>query len=334
MFGAQGLDVSPLKGRTMLNLDSEATGVVTVSCAGGARVYLRWTPACEEAACLPVRVTLSGLRGGHSGVEIDKGRGNANLLMGRLLRAIGAQASMRLVALHGGTADNAIPLSCEAEIAVNPEDAEAVYAAVDAVCGALRAELALTDPGVRVGVAPGQPGVRSVLSEADTARILDALTLAPNGVQQMSYALPGLPETSLNLGVLTLDEQSAVMTFSVRSSVESRKKDLIGKLRCLARLTGAEVEVSGDYPGWAYRNDSPLRERMIRVYKEMFGAEPEVVAIHAGLECGLFAAKLPGLDCVSVGPQMLDIHTAKERMSVSSMARTWDFVKAVLKASV
>ena len=331
MFGAQGLDASALKGRTMLNLDSEEEGVFTVSCAGGARVRLRWTPAREEVGGLPISVTVSGLRGGHSGVEIDKGRGNANLLMGRVLRAVSARVPMRLVSLRGGTADNAIPRSCTAEIVINAEDAEAVFAAVDESCGELRAEFALTDPGVRFGVAQGQPGACSALTEADTARILDALTLVPNSVQAMSFALPGLPETSLNLGMLSLDAQDASMTFSVRSSVASAKRALIEKLRCVAAVCGAEATVSGDYPAWEYRADSPLREKMVRIYREMFGAEPKVVAIHAGLECGLLAEKLPGLDCVSIGPQMLAIHTAEERMSVSSMARTWEFVKAILK---
>ena len=171
------------------------------------------------------------------------------------------------------------------------------------------------------------------LTQADTAHILDALSLVPNGIQSMSFALPGLPETSLNLGVLSLDPSGAVMTFSVRSSVASRKKDLIEKLRCVAAVTGAEAEISGDYPAWEYKADSPLRERMIRIYRDMYAAEPKVVAIHAGLECGLLAEKLPGLDCVSIGPDMLDIHTADERMSIASMSRTWEFVKAILRES-
>ncbi len=333
MFGAQGLDASMLRGRTMLNLDSEAEGVFTVACAGGARVYLRWRVPREEAEALPMLVTIEGLRGGHSGAEIDKGRGNANILMGRLLRAVRAVSPLRLVSLRGGTADNAIPQSCAAEIAVAPECAEAVYAAADAVCGELRSELKLTDPGLRVGVAPAQPGAYSVLTEADTDRILDALTLVPDGIQTMSFALPGLPETSLNLGMLSLDADEAVMTFAVRSSVASRKRALIEKLRCTADVTGADFEIGGDYPAWEYRTDSPLRERMLRVYREMFCAEPKVLAIHAGLECGLLAEKLPGLDCVSIGPDMLDIHTAGERMSISSMERTWEFVKAVLRES-
>ncbi len=333
MFGAQGLDTSPLRGRTMLNLDSEAEGIFTVSCAGGARVYLRWKPEREDVAALPLRLTVEGLNGGHSGIAIDKGRGNANQLMGRLLRAAAAAAPLRLVSLNGGTADNAIPCACAAEIAVNPEDAEAVYHAVDRLCGSFRAELALTDPGVRIGVAPGQTGSLSVLSEADTQRILDALTVVPNGIQSMSFALPGLPETSLNLGVLSLDPEGAVMTFSVRSSVASRKRELIERLRCVAALTGAETEISGDYPAWEYKADSPLRERMQRIYSALFGSEPQVMAIHAGLECGLLGEKLPGLDCVSIGPALQDVHTASERMCISSVARTWEFVKAILRES-
>ena len=331
MFGAKGLDAALLRGRTMLNLDSEAEGVFTVACAGGARVHLRWEPAREDVEALPMRVTIEGLRGGHSGVEIDKGRGNANILMGRLLRAICSASPLRLVSLRGGTADNAIPQSCSAVIAVAPEAAEAVYAAADRACGELRAELSLTDPGFRLGVAPGQPDVCSALTETDTERILDALTLVPDGIQAMSFSLPGLPETSLNLGMLTLDGDGAVMTFAVRSSVASRKRAVIEKLRCTAAVTGAAFEVSGDYPAWEYRADSPLRERMTEIYREMFGAEPKIVSIHAGLECGLLAEKLPGLDCVSIGPDMLDIHTAKERLSISSTARTWEFVKAILR---
>ena len=323
MFGAQGLDVSPLKGRTLLNLDSEAEGVFTVACAGGARVYLRWTPRFEPVAALPMRVTIGGLRGGHSGVEIDKGRGNANILMGRLLREVCAGVPIRLLSLRGGTADNAIPLSCEAEIAVAPEDAEAAYAAVDAVCGALRAELALTDPGLRIGVAPGQPETVSALTQADTAHILDALSLVPNGIQSMSFALPGLPETSLNLGVLSLDPSGAVMTFSVRSSVASRKKDLIEKLRCVAAVTGAEAEISGDYPAWEYNSESEILPVLCRLYEEQCGEKPVIKGIHAGLECGVIYHALKPVDIVSFGPTIKGAHTPTETLSVESTQRTF-----------
>ena len=333
MDGAEGLDVTPLLGRTMLNLDSEAEGVFTVACAGGARVRLRWTPISEAVTAQPMRLRVEGLLGGHSGAEIDAGRGNANMLMGRLLRALREAAPVRLVSLSGGTADNAIPAACAAEVFCAPEDAMALLDAADRLCEDYRRELAATDPGVRIRAELRPVETAPALSEADTGRLIDALTLAPNGIQAMSFALPGLPETSLNLGILTLDEGGAAMTFSVRSSVASRKRELIDRLRTLASLTGASFEFGGEYPAWEYREISPLRERMVRIYREMYGAEPKVLAIHAGLECGLLAEKLPGLDCVSIGPDMLDIHTPGERLSIPSVARTWEFVKEVLKQS-
>jgi len=333
MFGAQGLDVTPLRGRTMLNLDSEEEGVFTVSCAGGARVRLNWTPERESVAAQPLRVTVDGLRGGHSGVEIDKGRGNANVLMGRLLNALRAAAPLRLISAQGGTADNAIPSACSALLCAAPGDAMALLDAADRQCEIFRRELSLTDPDVRVRAELGQSAVFEALGETDTQRLLDALTLLPSGVQHMSFALPGLVETSLNLGMFSLTEDGAAMTFSVRSSVASRKQALIEHLRCCARVTGAACTVSGDYPAWEYRADSPLRERMVAIYRAQYGAEPQVVAIHAGLECGLLAEKLQGLDCVSIGPRMSGIHTPSERLYISSVERTWTFVKQILKES-
>ncbi len=333
MFGAQGLDVSPLRGRTMLNLDSEEEGVFTVSCAGGARAYLQWTLPCEPVAAQPLRMRVEGLQGGHSGVEIDKGRGNANLLMGRLLRTLRETAPIRLVSLGGGTADNAIPSACDAEIAAAPEDAMALLDAADRLCEVYRKEYAVTDPGVRIRAEMRPTEKLNALGEADTERLLNALALLPNGIQAMSADLPGLPETSLNLGMLRLDGGAAEMTFSVRSSVASRKQEVLARLRCAAAVFGAEFEVSGEYPAWEYRADSPLRERMLRIYERMFGTQPQVLAIHGGLECGLLAEKLPGLDCVSVGPEMLGIHSPAERMSISSMERTWRFVREILKES-
>ena len=333
MFGAVGLDAAPLKGRRMLNLDSEEEGVFTVSCAGGARVYLRWQLRPEGVGAQPLRLSVEGLLGGHSGVEIDKGRGNANLLMGRLLRALRDTAPIRLVTLQGGTADNAIPSACSALVLCAPEDAMALLDTADRLCEVYRSEFSVTDPGVRIRAELRSVDEFSALSEEDTGRLLDALALAPNGILAMSADLPGLPETSLNLGMLRLEGGAAEMTFSVRSSVASRKQAVIGRLRRLAAVFGADFELSGEYPAWEYRADSPLRERMMRIYREMFGAEPQILAIHGGLECGLLSEKLPGLDCVSIGPQMTDIHSPGERMSVASMARTWEFVKAVLKES-
>ena len=334
MFGAAALAVSPLTGRTMLNLDSEDEGIFTVSCAGGARVRLYWdTLSVSPAAGLPLRLRVDGLLGGHSGVEIDKGRANANILMGRVLRALSAKTALRLISLRGGTADNAIPFACEAEAVVAPEDAEAVLAVSEELDEVFRREFSRTDPGLRLHAALDAERACAALSRADSDRLISALTLAPNGIQAMSRDIPGLPETSLNLGMLSLEGSAAKLTFSVRSSVSAAKRTLIDRLCCLAEVCGARPEISGDYPAWEYRADSPLRERMVRIYREMFGAEPQVLAIHAGLECGILSEKLPGLDCVSFGPDLLDIHTASERMRISSVQRTWEFVKAILKES-
>ncbi len=171
------------------------------------------------------------------------------------------------------------------------------------------------------------------LTPEETSRFLDTLCAAPNGVQAMSAALPGLVETSLNLGLLALDAALWRMTFSLRSSAPEGKPQLTAALQALAAGAGAEVEVRGDYPAWSYRADSPLRERMVRIYEQMFGVSPAVVSIHAGLECGILAEKLPGLDCVSFGPDITDIHTPNERLHIASTARTWEFVKAILRDS-
>ena len=269
MFGAAALDVSPLTGRTMLNLDSEEESVFTVSCAGGARVKLLWELNPAPAEGLPLRLRIDGLQGGHSGVEIDKGRANANVLMGRVLRALSAKTALRLVSLQGGTADNAIPFACEAEAVVAPEDAEAVLAVTEALDGIFRKEYAHTDRDVRLRAALEGRRACAALCRADTDRLIAALTLTPNGIQAMSREISGLPETSLNLGMLTLSGAAAKLTYSVRSSVSAAKRTLIDRLCCLAEVCGAKAEISGDYPAWEYRADSPLRERMVRIYREL-----------------------------------------------------------------
>ena len=333
MYGAQGLDPAPLRGRTVLNLDSEEEGTFTVACAGGARVSLSTIPAWESCPLLPVTLRVDGLLGGHSGIEIDRNRGNAIRLMSRLLRELSKHTSLRLCSLSGGTADNAIPFSCEAKIAVLPGDADAVLAIVERMNGVYRSEFALSDGDVQVSASLGAEQVCTVLTAGDTQRILLALNLVPNGVQAMSAAMPGLPETSLNLGMIDLNDAGFRAAFSVRSSVASRKAAVIDRLRCAAEASGLDFAVSGDYPAWEYRPDSPLRERMVRIFTEQYGHPPRVVSIHAGLECGILSQKLPGMDCVSFGPDITDIHTAAERLHLASARRVWAFLLEVLKQS-
>lgn len=327
MLGAEALDASPLRGRILLNLDSEDEGVFTVSCAGGRLVRCVLPVKREAFPGVALDIVVRGLTGGHSGIEIHRGGANASVLLGRVLASLRRATPARVTQVHGGLKDNAIPVLAQAQVVV----ADAAAAAeVCRDCEAMfRAEYAATDPHIEVLAAPGEPG--TPMDERGSADTVCLLLCQPNGVQAMSAFDPGLVETSLNLGILTTEADCVCAAYCVRSSVESRKELLTERLRSLTERLGGRIETSGDYPGWAFRSDSPLRETMVEVFREQYGREPVISAIHAGLECGLFAGKLPGLDCVSIGPQLEGIHTPRERMSVSSVARTWALVTETLK---
>ena len=330
MDGAMALDVSPIRGRKLLNLDSEVEGVFTVSCAGGSMAACGLPVARAPFGGDILRVRVAGLTGGHSGAEIHKGRANANMLLGRLLRAMAAETELRLVSADGGLKDNAIPVAAEAVVAA--EDGRKAKAAAERMAACFQTEYRRSDPMLTVtaeeAAAAWQP-----MDASSTERTVRLLACAPNGVQTMSQDIHGLVQTSLNLGILKTGENAVTASFCIRSSVDSEKEMLKDRLACLLAQLGGGVSFSGEYPGWAYRPDSPLRELMTEVYREQYGREPKVEAIHAGLECGLLAGKLPGLDCVSIGPDLLEIHTPREKMSISSVQRVWAFVREVLKRS-
>ncbi len=330
MDGAMALDVSPIRGRKLLNLDSEAEGVFTVSCAGGSMAACGLPVARAPFGGDILRVRVAGLTGGHSGAEIHKGRANANMLLGRLLRAMAAETELRLVSADGGLKDNAIPVAAEAVVAA--EDGRKAKAAAERMAACFQTEYRRSDPMLTVtaeeAAAAWQP-----MDASSTERTVCLLACAPNGVQTMSQDIHGLVQTSLNLGILKTGENTVTASFCIRSSVDSEKEMLKDRLACLLAQLGGGVSFSGEYPGWAYRPDSPLRELMTEVYREQYGREPKVEAIHAGLECGLLAGKLPGLDCVSIGPDLLEIHTPREKMSISSVQRVWMFVREILKRS-
>ena len=330
MDGAMALDVSPIRGRKLLNLDSEAEGVFTVSCAGGSMAACGLPVARAPFGGDILRVRVAGLTGGHSGAEIHKGRANANMLLGRLLRAMAAETELRLVSADGGLKDNAIPVAAEAVVAA--EDGRKAKAAAERMAACFQTEYRRSDPMLTVtaeeAAAAWQP-----MDASSTERTVCLLACAPNGVQTMSQDIHGLVQTSLNLGILKTGENAVTASFCIRSSVDSEKEMLKDRLACLLAQLGGRVSFSGEYPGWAYRPDSPLRELMTEVYREQYGREPKVEAIHAGLECGLLAGKLPGLDCVSIGPDLLEIHTPREKMSISSVQRVWMFVREILKRS-
>ena len=329
MLGAAALDAAGLRSKYLLNLDSEEEGVFTVSCAGGARASVLLPLARAPYAGKALRLTVDGLQGGHSGVEIDKGRANADLLLGRVLAGMQlAGVDFRLVDVAGGLKDNAIPVSCTAVL--RAADPAAVCAAAAKTDAAFRAEYQTADPGVHVH-AESCGDERAAMDEATTRRVVCLLSLAPNGIQEMSRDIPGLVQTSLNLGILGCSGEQLEASFCLRSSVASQKTMMRERLDTLAALLGGRVEYSGDYPAWEYKKESALRERMTEVYRAQYGKEPEIAAIHAGVECGLFCGKLPGLDCVSFGPELEQIHTPRERMNVASVQRVWAFTLEVLK---
>lgn len=331
MEGASHIDLSVCRGRRMLNLDNEEEGVLLTSCAGGARVHGRLAVSAEKISGVRMEVVFDGMLGGHSGSEIDKGRANANLLPGRLMRALPPEADARFLSLNGGSADNAIPSSSRAVLVVKEEAAADVRKAAEALSQTLRREYAATDPGVGIRVETEEKGEWEAFTRQSTDQVTAILALMPNGIQRMSADIPGLVQTSLNLGILETKDGCVSFDYSVRSSVGSEKDWLIDRVCLLLSLQGAEYTVTGSYPAWEYRRDSALRDRMVRVYEKMFGSAPRVEAIHAGLECGILASKLPGLDCVSIGPDMKDIHTPRERLSISSTERVWNYILEILK---
>ena len=329
MEGATGIDLSMLKGRTLINIDSEEEGIFTVSCAGGARGTIT-LPVSRRAVYGPcVKLTVEGLQGGHSGVEIHKNRANASKVMGEFLSRIQSIMPLCLTKLSGGSKDNAIPRSCTVTLVAMGSHIERINEVAEKLQQEIREQY--DEPEARIYGDDVDAFGGNALSTQDTAKVIALLCAAPNGVQAWSKDIEGLVQTSLNLGIAKLEKNELKLTFAVRSSVNQEKRELLAQLEQLARFNDGEYSEMGDYPAWEYRKDSRLRDTMVRVYGQMFAREPEVVAIHAGLECGILSDKLPGLDCVSIGPNMQDIHTSRERLEIASTQRTWDFLLEILK---
>ncbi len=328
MFGAAGVDLSEIKGRTLLNLDSEEEGIFTVSCAGGARGTIRM-PVQRRAVYGPcVRLTVEGLQGGHSGIEIHKNRANANKVMGEFLSRIQKLMPVCITKMQGGAKDNAIPRSCQVTLVALGMYIERINDIAQQLQNEIREQYDEPELTVRGDDVDALGG--NALTTECSAKLIALLNACPNGVQSWSNDIDGLVQTSLNLGIAELSDELQLI-FAVRSSVNSEKRELLDRLKELAQFHGADYSELGDYPAWEYKQDSCLRDTVVRVYRDMFGKEPQVVAIHAGLECGLLSEKLPGLDCVSMGPDMKDIHTSRERLSIASTERTWKFLLEVLK---
>ncbi len=332
LLGAGSIDVSPLKGKTMINIDSEDEGIFTVSCAGGNTVDCRLSISTDDYEGTAYTLEITGCKGGHSGVEIDKGRANPNVLMGRLLQEIQSGTSLKIVSVDGGLKDNAIPVQAKAVI-VCPEETggEGVAQAIERMQTIFSNEYATADPDVKIALTKEESANIKVTDQMSTDKIICMLTCMPNGIQSMSMDIDGLVQTSLNIGIVETHEDYFRMSFCVRSSVDSEREMLNRRIGALMAQFGGTMKIEGDYPGWEYKKDSTLRELMIDVFKDQYGKEPKVEAIHAGLECGMFAGKIPGLDCVSIGPDLRQIHTVRESMNIPSVQRVFAFVLEVLK---
>ena len=377
MDGARGIDLSMLTGNRMINLDSEEEGIFLTSCAGGARVHCNLPLKMADCEGIAMKVTVGGLQGGHSGGEIHKERGNANCLFGRLLQRLTEQIPVCIREIAGGLADNAIPRETAAVLVIEERNREKFVEILRTVETEIKAELATKDPGFVIEAAEAGQGHFFCVTAEDTGKAAAFLCALPNGVQAMSADMPGLVETSLNLGIMKFtmcndftnincqkieggipkeasrakagngipeeadcekvgndvpkENGGLLAEFSVRSSVESAKRALIDRLCAVTKLAGGSNTVTGDYPGWKYRKDSPLRDKMVALYWDMYGTEPKVEAIHAGLECGILGSKIQDLDCVSIGPDMTAIHTTEETLSISSTGRVWEYLVRLLE---
>ena len=315
MDGAQALDFRNLKSRRLLNLDSEAEGMIIAGCAGGVRADCSFPVAREEYDGISCTLSVDGLKGGHSGEEINKGRLNANKALGRLLYALNKNGLIRLVSIEGGVVDNAIPVKANAVFAADEDDLAMIKSLVLAIGDHIKNEFASADPDLNLSFEIGNRDVCEVVDKDSTDRLLFALFTLPNGVRAMSPDIDGLVQTSLNLGVIKSYESRIVYTFSIRSSLASQKQLLCDELVSMTEFAGGSVTLRSPYPAWEFRRDSVFRDTVAECCTRAYGKDPLITAIHGGLECGLFSEKAPDLDCVSLGPSMKGIHTP---MSVSA----------------
>lgn len=333
MKGAIALDGTLLKGRILINIDTEKEGEILASCAGGVRAMAKIPLKKEEMPNTNhlYHLFLRGLKGGHSGGEIHLGRGNANLLMGRILYYISQEVPYDLISIKGGSKDNAIPRESDAWISISTKDEEKLKKSIEKWPQILEQEYGLIDPSVQIHIQKSSKENKYILSEDTKEKILTALLTIPNGVQTMSVQMPGLVQSSLNLGIVSMEEENIIFISALRSSVKTLKTHMENQITLLFSQLGGSVDFYSDYPAWEYQAHSPIREIFQKVYKEMYHKEPQVRAIHAGLECGIFAEKLEGVDLISFGPNMWDVHTPDEHVSISSVERMWHYLLAVLR---
>lgn len=331
MDGAIGLDVSNLKAKYLINMDSGEEGTLLISSAGGLTASNEIPVSRSKVNGLKVQISINKLKGGHSGAEIHRNRTNAIKLLGRLLFELKQTFDYHLISIDGGQKDNVIPRDSYAEICIEPDSYEDFVKALETVSNRYVEELSQSEPDLTITNKVLDHTDHECLDETSFNNILFYLIHSPNGVLKMSATFEGLVESSLNVGVMRIDSESAVIRHSVRSSVNSYKKFISDRLESLAQACGGSYKVNGQYPAWEYRPQSELRNHMVKVYKEVYGSEPKLEAIHAGLECSFFAGKIEDVDIVSLGPDMYDIHTPKERLNIESTIRVYKYLEKVIE---
>lgn len=333
MGGAIALDGNNLKGRLLVNIDSEEEGKLLVSSAGGtkAKVVLPITWESAKSGLTACRIRVGGLQGGHSGMEINKGRGNANKLMGRFLNETKNEVKLYISEINGGLKSNAITRENDVVALVSNEDMNKLQSKAAEWEAVFKNELRATDADVIIKIEKEAAEIQKVFSQESMDKLIACLVLLPNGIQSMSMEIEGLVESSTNLGVVQTAGDNIYIINEIRSSVRSLKKSIRSTVQLVAESLGGELRIESDYPEWEYNPNSEMRRLFQNVYKNMYGEEAEIVAIHAGLECGVLIGKMSGLDAISLGPNIFDVHTPKEHFSISSTKNVWEYLLSVLK---
>lgn len=333
MSGAMALSPEHINGKIVLNLDNEEEGKLLVSCAGGIRtkstLAIEWNNKKQDAKEFAIEV--KGLKGGHSGMEIHLGKGNSNKIIGRILKSIYNEMHFNLVSLDGGSKNNAIPREATAIVSIDENDKDKLFGIISKVTKDLKNEFAVKDPNLSVNISEVASGSSRIFSDDTTIRVVNLLYMYPNGVNTESADIKGLVESSTNIGVVITENDEVAFDSAVRSSVFSLREDIVEKIKCITELTGGKFTSNAGYPEWPYKADSKIREICKDVFKKMYNKDAEIVAIHAGVECGLFKEKLGDLDMISFGPDLYDVHTPNEHMSISSVRRCYEYLLEVLK---
>jgi dipeptidase D len=332
IVGADFIDPAMLKGKTLLNLDSEEEGVFTVGCAGGGSIYMtlpvNWSPVTSNEAAFELKV--SGLHGGHSGGDIQKPRGNANKLIGRVLDSIQREVPLRLSALKGGTARNAIPRDAEATLVCPPEMAALLREKFSNIEQVIQSEHEHTEPKLSITLAEKNENPAAAIGLAESVTAIRLLVSLPHGVAAMSADMPGFVETSNNIGILELKAEGLLVVSNHRSSIHSRLREITARVEALAWLAGAKTEATKMFPPWQANMDSPLLAKCVQEYQSMFGAPPKIEIAHGGLECSSISDRCGGLDTLSIGPTIENPHSPDERLYIPSLPKVWDFLVALL----